>query len=61
MMRGVPVHDRDAFVNQAMGECNLLRWDFVTPVAAPVDRRDDQVAGLLMRAHLIAHSRCGRF
>jgi hypothetical protein len=35
-MGRVTVDDRDAFLNEPMGEADLLIWDMVAPVAAPM-------------------------
>src|SRR5438270_327431 len=47
--------------NQAMCKHDLVTRNFVTPIAAPVNGSDNQIAQLLMCAHLINCSRCARF
>src|SRR5260370_32860325 len=61
VMGGVAMHDGDAFINQAMGKRALLRGNVIAPVAAPVDRCDEDIARLLMLSHLTCDSRSGRF
>src|SRR6058998_3699090 len=57
MMRRMAMHDRDTFFDQTMRERDLFRWDAITPVTAPVDRRDQEIAWLLKLSHLTRDSR----
>src|SRR4030095_728433 len=56
VMRGVSVHDCNAFFNQAMSKGDLFPWNFVSPITSPMNRSDNQIARLLMCAHLFGHS-----
>ncbi|MNQ67177.1 hypothetical protein D3C85_816870 [compost metagenome] len=54
MVRGVAMHQVHAgFVDQAMGEALLLRRHGKAPVAAPVQRDQHPVAGLLERPNML--------
>src|SRR4030095_4449444 len=61
VMRRVPMHDCDALLNQVMSKQDLFTRNFVAPVATPVDRRDYQIARLLLRPHFVARSCRGWF
>src|SRR5947207_2041897 len=56
VMRGMRVHERDTFVDQTVSERDLFPRNFVAPIAAPVDRGNEQIAELLVLAHLIRDS-----
>ena len=62
-----PIYDitgacsRDTFFDQAMRKRDLFARNFVTPVAAPVDRRDEQIARSLKLPHATRDSRGGCF
>jgi hypothetical protein len=55
------MYDRNPSLNQSMGEHDLFTRDFVPPIAAPMNRRNHQIAALLVRSHLFAQTCCGRF
>ena len=55
------MHDCNAFFDQAMSKRYLVTWNFVAPIAAPVNGSDNQIARLLVCAYLIGDSRRGRF
>src|SRR5206468_1090142 len=61
VMRRVSVDKCNALLNQAMCKHDLITRNFVTPIGAPVNGSDNQIARLLMCAHLIGYSRCARF
>src|SRR4030095_12744260 len=60
VMRGVAVNESNAFFDQAMGECDMLPRNVITPVAAPVDRGNDEIAWLALMPDLIRNSRGSR-
>ena len=45
-MRRVAVNDRRAVIDELVSEIPVATGDLITPVAAPVQRSDDQVPGL---------------
>src|SRR5947199_432868 len=61
VMRRVAVNESKTFFDQAMGERDLLRRNVITPVAAPVDRSNEQIVWLLKLPHRIRNPACGRF
>src|SRR5438034_7783872 len=61
VMRGVSVNESNTFFNQTMGERDLVRRNIIPPVAAPVDRSNEQIAWLLKLPHRIRNPACGRF
>ncbi len=59
VVRGMTVDDIDTgLIDQLVGEGSLVRRDFVTPVAPPVNGRHDDVVVLAGCANLLPDATC---